>query len=117
MPTLLTSSVTRLDSRTVVASGTTDVPVSECRLLIKAALVHLPALTVVSLDDDQAFLIFKSQWKQPNGGLQLTFSASRFGSEIRARSQAPYVGAATPGAAEIRSLFNAIKSALLEMHS
>jgi len=117
MPTLLTSSVARLESRTVVASCTADVPVSEFRLLIKAALVHLPTLTVVSLDDDQAFLVFKSQWKQPNGGLQLTFSASGTGSEIRARSQAPSAGAATPGAAEVRGLFNAIKSALPEMHS
>jgi hypothetical protein len=101
----------------VAASCTTDVAISGCRLLIKAALVQLPALTIVSLDDDQAFLVFKSQWKQPNGGLQLTFSASGTGSEIRARSQAPYAGAATPGAAEIRGLFNAIRSALLEMHS
>jgi len=117
MPKLLTSSVTRLDSRTVVASCTIDVPVSECRLLIEEALVHVPALTRVSLDDDQAFLVFRSQWKQPNGGLQLTFSVSGAGSEIYARSHAPYEGAASPGSAEIWGLFNAIDSALPKTHS
>lgn len=73
---MLTSSVTRLDSQTVVASCALDVPVSECRLLIEAALVHALKLTTVSVDDDQAFLVFKSQWLQPNGGLHFTFSVS-----------------------------------------
>ena len=86
---ILSSSVTRVDSRTVVTSCTFDVTVSDWRQLVETALVHAPTVTTVSLDNDQAFLVFKRKWSQPDGGLQLSLSVSGTGSEIRAGNQSP----------------------------
>ena len=88
--------------------------------MLRAALLELPDLTVTSLDDEQAFLVFRRKFAA-GGGFQLEFAVGPGGSEVRARSQAPQglhagllAGAAgaswmtAPGPSAVRALLDAM---------
>jgi hypothetical protein len=109
---VLGSSVSSVDSTKSTGQMTFDGEVSDWPALIREALTHVAGLTVVSLDDRQAFLARKVRWLQPIGGIQLAFASGPGRNELTAEAISPPIRVRTSGTSELKELFEAIAFAL-----
>ncbi|BDZ48449.1 hypothetical protein GCM10025867_06900 [Frondihabitans sucicola] len=101
MPSVLTRRVETVDARTTAGSLTFDGVVADWPDVVRAALHELPLLTTTSLDDEQAFIVFRRRFAA-SSGIQLDFAVGPTGSRLNARSQSSsglHVGVAAAASA------------------